>query len=90
MTDIPPRFSDREMLPPIEIDGETVRVLGRHHALVGSLSHPGEFHSVEVDDHTGEWTCTCAGNTFGHRQCRHITRVKGWLKGDLEARIIEE
>lgn len=63
------------------IDGERVRVQGRAHCLVASKSAEDEWHSVEWDEDTYEWTCTCMGWQCRHR-CRHVKAISRWA-GDL-------
>ena len=75
------------MLPEIEIDGEHVQVTGRRHCLVLSRTYPGEHYVVDQGEDC-TWHCACKG--WQCRQtCRHVTKVKAWLNGDIEAHIID-
>lgn len=74
-------------MPVLTIDGETVTVIGRKHALVESNSNPGTHHTVGIDD--GEWSCTCIGFTT-RKRCRHVTALKRWLNGEADVTIEED
>jgi hypothetical protein len=63
------------------VAGETVRIIGRRHALVASHSAPGDFHTVEQDE-DGHWSCSCRGWEF-RKRCRHLDAVREWALGRM-------
>jgi hypothetical protein len=46
----------------------TILHVGNGHFLFSSDSHPGEFHSIDMD----EFTCTCDGHVLGGKTCHHL------------------
>lgn len=77
-------------LPPgieLMIDGETVRVQGKEHALVASKSHDGEWHTVDFED--GRFVCTCRGYEI-RKRCRHARAITRWMQGEADVRFRED
>lgn len=77
----------------LQVAGETVRVIGKHHALVESRSRPGQYHSVswEFDDKIGKetWICTCESGGF-RGDCRHIRIIDLWNVGKVPGVFVND
>jgi hypothetical protein len=54
---------------------EVITPIGIGHLLIESWSHPGEHHSIDVE----EMTCSCRGFQC-RKKCRHLEKVRDLLK----------